>query len=219
MNSALKKDIDKFQNTYYNFKITKNENCAILSGIITVFDVNDVPWENYGIDVFVPTNNYPHVTPIVVETTKNIDRSWGFHISDEGLCCLAIPHKLILAKRSGINLINFYQEFIYPFFANHQYKLKTGKYANGEFAHHEKGILQFYKEELETDNLLYIEKIIQIGIGKVKIGNNDLCPICSIKKFKRCCKIKVLKIEKYGLEQLKKDMDIVKNEILKDNIL
>ena len=84
-----------------------------------------MPWGNYDIDVFVPTINYPQVTPIVVETTKNIERSWDFHISDEGICCLSIPHKLILAKRSGINLINFYRDFIYPFFANHQFKLKT----------------------------------------------------------------------------------------------
>ena len=186
MNSALKKDIHEFLNTYYNFKITKNESCVVVSGFIDVFDVDDVLWGNYDINVFVPTKNYPHVTPIVVETSKNIDRSWDFHISDEGLCCLAIPHKLILEQRSGINIINFYKKFIYPFFANHQYKLKTGKYANGEFAHHEKGILQFYKEELETDNLLYIEKIIHVGIGKLKVGNNDLCPICSENKFKRC---------------------------------
>ena len=210
MNSALKKDIDSFQNTYYNFEISENEKYVILSGIITVFDINNTPWENYGINIFVPTNNYPHVTPLVVETTKNIDRNWDFHISDEGLCCLAIPHKLILAKRSGINLINFYKKFIYPFFANHQFKLKTGKYANGEFEHQEKGILQFYKEELEIDNLLHIEKIIQVGIGKLKVGNNDKCPICKKNKFKKCCKSKVLKIEKYGIKQLEKDLDMVK---------
>jgi hypothetical protein len=215
MNSALKKDIHNFLNTYYNFKITVNEKCVILSGIITVFDINNVPWGNYDIDVFVPTINYPQVTPIVVETTKNIERSWDFHISDEGICCLSIPHKLILAKRSGINLINFYRDFIYPFFANHQFKLKTGKYANGEFAHLEKGILQFYKEELETDNLLFIEKVIKTGLGKLKIGNNDKCTICGDKKFKKCCKPKVLAIEKYGIKQLEKDLNIISNEILK----
>ncbi|WP_194766493.1 hypothetical protein [Tamlana sp. I1] len=220
MNSILKKDVNEFINRYYKFRVIDyNRNgCVLIEGYISIVDVNGDIWSaNYKVQIAIPVSNYPNVTPAVKEISTKIERNWDYHISEEGICCLAIPHKLLVAERRGINFTQFYQEFIYPFFTNHQHKLRTGKYANGEFEHHEKGILQFYSEELKTKDLTFTQKIIQAAIGKLKIGNNDKCPICNANKFKKCCKPKANKILRYGLKRLRDDLEIVNIELTKES--
>lgn len=216
MNSRLKRDLKEFLDTYYKFSVinaSENEH-TLLEGIINIVDVNGGIWDTaYKVRILIPHYNYPHVTPEIIEVSKNIERHLDFHISNDGICCLAIPHKLILAERSGIILVKFYQEYIYPFFANHQHKLRTGKYVNGEFEHYDKGILQFYREELKTKDLNYTKTIIETALGFIKIGNNDMCPLCNGHKFKKCCKPKVNLISKYGTKRLKEDLSIIETEI------
>ncbi|MBO3099498.1 hypothetical protein [Gelidibacter pelagius] len=217
MNSRLRRDVSEFLNLYYNFNLVDiNRNgSVILEGQINIVDVLGSIWDTcYKVQILIPHLNYPNAIPEVKEVSKNIKRDWDFHISENGICCLAIPHKLILAERSGIVLIKFYQDFIYPFFVNHQHKLKTGKYVNGEFEHHEKGILQFYREELKTNDLKFTKKIIEAAIGRIKIGNNDQCPICNTGKYKKCCKAKADSILKYGLKRIKEDLNIYEIIIL-----
>lgn len=211
MNSRLKRDVSEFLDKYYKFSLVdRNRNgYVVLEGIIDIVDAVGSFWQtSYKIQIAIPHLNYPNTSPAVKEISNHIERHWDFHVSENGICCLAIPHRLILNERGGIVLIKFYQDFIYPFFVNHQHKVITGKYVNGEFEHHEKGVLQFYREELKTDDLKFIKRIIETAIGKIKIGNNENCPICNSGKHKKCCKPKADGILKYGLKRIKEDLKI-----------
>lgn len=108
----------------------------------------------------------------------------------------------------GIVLTEFYMNLIYPFFANHQYKLKAGIYANGEYEHFEEGIVQFYKEEFGLENHERILKHLKLALGILKAQPNSKCPICGDIKYKKCCKKITDQLMIYERQRLFKDVEI-----------
>jgi ubiquitin-protein ligase len=194
MNSCLKKDVEGFLETYFNFSINaemETQNCLVLDGVIDVIDMEGVFWQNYEVRILFPKLNYPNVIPEVYEISSKIDRAIKFHIDTNGKCCLDIYHKLVLEQRRGINIIEFYKKFVYPFFANHQFKIKTDSYAAGEYKHDIAGVVQYYKDEF------------------------DLTDFIIIKKHKKCCFMTVEKLKSYGNKLLIMDLKIFNEKLSK----
>lgn len=220
MNRDLKKALKFFLDRYLKFEVNYNEtddSKLVLQGVIDIIDDNLQFWGNYEVKIIVPKIKFPHVIPYVIETSKKIKRDTSFHISDEGLCCLDIPHKLEIERSRGISLVDFYQNYIYPFFANHQYKLKTKKYAGEEYDHFHKGIEQFYKEEYHlTDNQKIIE-YLEYALEFKKAERNKQCPICGKPKYKNCCRLLVDKIKRYGKNQLQIDLEGFRSALKKED--
>ncbi|XMO85036.1 hypothetical protein AAFN75_09580 [Algibacter sp. AS12] len=209
----MDKHIKQFLERYHNFSLidSKKKHGASLRGIITVVDENDQVWADYDVRIEIDST-YPYTIPSVYEVSKLIERNWDFHISKSGKCCLDIHHSLLLKMRAGIDLTDFYQNVIYPFFANHQYRIDDGNYANGEYKHFEKGIIQYYKEELDLSETDYILKLLESAILDSKHERNIVCNICGSSKFKRCCLSKINKLKLFGKDQLKVDYEIFKKQ-------
>ena len=213
MNSQLKTDLKSFLEHFYKFELidSKNPDAIVIVGVIDIVDEADEHWESYKIKINFNKNDYPNVIPSVFELSNKISRNWDFHISKKGECCLDISHELINQKRRGIVLTNFYKDLIYPFFANHQYLLKKGNYANGEYLHDDKGVVQFYEEEFGLTETNKIIEILKLALGKSKAERNKECPICGNPKYKKCCKPIVNKLIIYGWKQLESDLEMFKN--------
>tara|TARA_R110002050_G_scaffold171077_7_gene303022 strand:+ start:1144 stop:1809 length:666 start_codon:yes stop_codon:yes gene_type:complete len=216
--SLLKRDIAKFLEVYHKFdNVTLDKhNCEALYGEISVVDEKKQHWKNYKVLITINTS-YPHTIPSVYEMSDVIERDWDFHISKKGACCLDITHDLILKRNTGINLIEFYRDVIYPFFANHQYRISKGHYANGEYDHHEAGIIQYYRTKLGLKDPLYIINLINKAIKGDKFEANKDCPICGNPKYKKCCRPLVNKLRLYGKQQLESDL-ITFNKISESKI-
>ncbi|WP_299248856.1 hypothetical protein [uncultured Aquimarina sp.] len=212
--TILDKHIKQFLNLYHSFSLVDSSKnyLSILRGVITVVDENNQVWSNYKVRIEI-VSTYPYTIPNVYEESQLIERNWDYHISKNGYCCLNIPHNLLLKKRRGINLINFYQTEIYPFFANHQYRLADGNYAKGEYAHFEQGIIQYYEEELGLNNIEKIIQLLNFAINNKKIEPNKTCVICGNLKFKKCCRSVYNKLRLFGKEQLLKDLKIFKKHL------
>lgn len=118
----------------------------ILEGDLDVIDTENNYCDTYLIKVIIPVKDYPNCIPLVFEISSKIKRDIDYHISADGQCCLDIPHRLIPMKQKGINLLDFINKVVYPYFANHYYKINTKKYANGEWGHRVLGSIQYYKE-------------------------------------------------------------------------
>lgn len=215
MKSQLKKDLDSFLERYYNFELidSKNENVIVIVGVIDIVDEADIHWGSYKIKIAFNKNDYPNVIPSVFELSDLINRNWDYHISKKGKCCLDIPHQLFKLRTRGIELSDFYKNVIYPFFSNHQYKLKSGKYANGEYEHFESGIVQFYREEFGLIDPKIIIKHLELALVKRKAEPNLACPICGKLKYKKCCRPKVYKLIPFGYEQLQFDLELFKKRL------
>ncbi|WP_430928926.1 hypothetical protein [Polaribacter marinivivus] len=215
MNYRLRKDLNDFLDTYFKFVINEkytNQDYLVLDGNVDVIDTKGNFWNDYFIRLLIPISNYPSVIPSVYEISEEIEREDDFHISKKGECCLDIHHKLILEKRRGINLIAFYKKYIYPFFANHQYKIKTNMYANGEYKHDVEGVVQFYNDEYNLSNSESIVKYIELALGVRKADRNKECIICGGRKYKNCCFLTVEKLKSFGSRILKTDLEIFKNK-------
>lgn len=211
-------DIDSFLNKYYSFKKVESPKVGLLAleGKISVLDKENKLWGQFEVLILIKENEYPFTTPVVIEKSEVIDRDWNFHISKEGICCLDIPHKLLKSKRRGITFEQFYRNVIYPFFANYLYKESTGNYANGEYKHHFDGIAQFYKEEFELEDFEKIIDLLETAINGIKHQPNSECPFCGSPKYKKCCRKKVYNLRGYGLNQLRIDSALFRQNILKN---
>ncbi len=219
--NTLKKDVDGFLNKYFAFEKVESPKTGYLAleGKISVLDRNDRLWGQFEILILVNEKNYPYTIPIVIEKTEIIERDWDFHISKEGECCLDIPHKLLKIKKRGILLEEFYREVIYPFFANYHYKIATDKYANGEYEHHFKGILQFYEEEYGLKDFKQTIKLLKTTINGIKYQPNNKCPLCCGGiKYKKCCRKIVYSLRQYGIPQLNKDLELFEKLLEQDEL-
>lgn len=206
MKSITQNDIDKFIQLYPQFSISRTSNERIdLKGIIDVIDTQGNYWGNYEVKIVIPTYKYPNIIPQVYELSTKIIRDNDWHISKKGECCLDITHKLILIQKKGIDLISFYQNKIYPFFANHQYKLKTKNYANGDYPHEFDGIQYFYAQELNLTDTDLIIKILKLITAKRLPKKESVC-ICGESKFKHCHLPIVTNLILFGEQRLKLDL-------------
>lgn len=188
-NLTLNKDINAFLDLYSTFKYDKRrENkFSILRGIMDICDTSGLYLGySFEIKIYIDKEKYPYCVPIVVELSKLIERDESWHINNDGVCCLDIDHKLEFLSKTGINIIAFYQEVIYPYFANTVYKMNTGKYANGEYLHNFNGVIQFYNEDLMESNSDIIISILKSILENKIPGRNSICICGSNRKFKKC---------------------------------
>lgn len=218
--TLLKRDLAKFLEVYHKFEnvTLEKHDCEALYGEIAVVDKKKQHWKNYKVLITVHAS-YPHTIPSVYEMSDVIERDWDYHISKKGACCLDITHDLILKRNTGINLIEFYREVIYPFFANHQYKIAEGDYANGEYKHFEDGIIQYYETKLGLIEPLLTVKLITEALENRKLEANKECPICSNQKHKKCCRPIINKLRLYEKKQLMKDLAVFEKLLSKNNTI
>lgn len=165
--------------------LIKSNSIWLINGVIDVIDEEGGYWDSYEVSIIVP-DDYPKSLPILVETSNKIERHIDWHMNSNGVCCLSTQAKMFYDLGEDITLLKWLNEFAHPFLANHVYRVKTGHYANKEFSHGNKGILEGWKEiiqlEDETQVLTYLEQMI--GIKRLSLNQQCFCG--SGKKYKRC---------------------------------
>lgn len=213
MKAGIEKDIENFINIYPKFSIIEfnNTNIVKLQGIMDIVDIEGIYWDSYEIIILLSKKNYPNIIPVVYEVSEKIKREDDWHISMTGECCLDITHKLILLQNKGIDLISFYQNKIYSFFANHVFKKHTGEYANGDYPHQFDGIKYFYKNDLGISDIGLIIKLLA-HITKGRLPQKTAICICGHNKFKHCHLPTVTKLIAFGKKRLLEDLKLFKLE-------
>lgn len=218
MKVSIQKDIKKFVEKYPKFSMIPidNTNYIKLQGVIDIVDIEGVYWDSYEISILLLKQNYPHITPKVFETTEKIKREDDWHISVNGECCLDIIHKMILLENKGIDIISFYQNKIYPFFANHAFKLKTGEYANGDYPHQFDGIKYFYENDLRLKDV-DLTILLLTSITNHKLPSRNAICLCKQRKYKYCHLPIAKKLMLFGQKRLLDDLLFFKLESLQSS--
>lgn len=161
------------------------DNLWVIDGKLDVIDINGYCWDTYQVKIILP-NNYPLNMPILIETSNKIIRDADWHINKQGVCCVGTLAKQYRELSDGITLISWLDRFVIPYFANHIRRLELGSYANGEFAHGVAGILEYYKELFQTQDVnSTLVRLRQVS-GINSYSKNALCFCGSGKKYKRC---------------------------------
>jgi len=156
----------------------------VISGSIDVVDGDGGYWDTYDVNIIIP-KNYPFELPFLIETSKKIIRHEDWHNRD-GVCCLSTNAKMFSTLGRDISLFNWLEKFAHPFLANHVYKIKTGNYANNEFDHGTRGIVQGYCEIFNLISAQEVAHRLHLILGTKRLGRNDPCFCKSGKKYKKC---------------------------------
>ena len=204
----LQKDIQAAMELFpkLKFKYNSESKDFFLIGTIDICDTKGNYWDSFEVLIIIE-KGYPYTIPILIETSNKIPRCEDRHISEEGICCLDIPHNILLMEKRGINLASFIRTKIYPYFANQLYFNKEGKYASGEWLHDDDGIIQFYKTVLRIEDKTLAINIINSILNNNIPHRNDPC-LCKKDKFKRCHYDSVILLKDLGKERLVKDLEI-----------
>lgn len=191
------------------------DNTWKINGVIDVIDDEGGYWDSYEVSI-VMLDDYPDSLPILVETSNKIERHIDWHMISGGVCCLSTQAKMFYELKGDITLVKWLNEFAHPFLANHVYRLKTGHYANEEFSHGNKGILEGWKKIIQVEDNIQILTYLQQMIGIKGLSLNQKCFCGSGKKYKRCYllnrKDHLLNIP---TSQIVKDINALSKEIYK----
>ncbi|MGB5928244.1 MAG: hypothetical protein WBH03_08705, partial [Cyclobacteriaceae bacterium] len=156
----------------------------LIEGSIDICDPEGNYYDSFEITILVP-DTYPHCIPTVREISDKLDKRGNWHFNRDESCCLDIYHRLLREGKPGIHILTFVKDKVYPYFANQVYRLKEGKYANGEFMHNEMGNIQFYLEDLKFPSLFIATKTLSLILDRKRIINKK-CFCGSTRSLKKC---------------------------------
>lgn len=160
-------------------------NIQKIAGTIDVIDDEGRYWDSYHVLIIIP-DKYPNDLPVLIETSKKIERHIDWHIIGEGICCLSTQSKMFYELKDDITLLRWLDKFAHPYLANHVYKLKTGRYANEEFSHGTLGIIEGWNQILHSNDTKQTLSLLKRMAGIESMAFNQLCFCNSGKKYKRC---------------------------------
>jgi hypothetical protein len=154
-----------------------------IKGSIDVIDDEGFIWDNFDVKIIIP-KTLPEELFQLHETGKRIPREAYWHNSIT--CCLSTNATIYFILAEDVTLLNWLNRFAHPFLANYVYKRKTGHYANGEFEHETKGIIEGYEKLFGLSGVSEVSAKLETLCSLLKLERNDLCFCGSQIKFKKC---------------------------------
>lgn len=204
--SVFEKDFSAVQELFPKLKYasSKNKGAWIIKGELDICDQAGRYWGTFQIGIFIPAA-YPFVVPVIWEQSHLIPRKADWHISQNGVCCLDIHHRLLEWSRRGIKFEEFMLSKVYPYFANQLYRLEEKVYAGEEYKHGVIGVAQFYQEDLCLNQVQAVAFLEMLTSGQFP-GRNDPCPCGMGEKMKYCHKNSIAFLQSLGRKQLLLDL-------------
>lgn len=179
------KDIDKALLNYPLLERTIINGHNAVVGEVQLHDENREEFDRYSVLISFPSA-YPKCFPKVKETSNKIPRKDFRHVNPDNTLCLAVePEELAIAK-NGISFKFFLDKILVPHLARETYRGITGKYPEGEYAHGNEGIWEYYESILGKKDRYAIIKELELIVNSTWPLRNDKCSCGSEKKFKKC---------------------------------
>lgn len=153
-----------------------------IDGEIDVIDDEGSYWDTYKVKIIFP-EKFPEKLFELYEVGGKIPKEPDWHNSSS--CCLSTNAIIYSELGDDLNLLNWLSKFAHPFLANHVYRLKTKKYANGEFKHYTAGIIQGYEKLFDLSGVRSVFHRLK-GMCHILNDRNAKCFCNSGKKIKNC---------------------------------
>lgn len=205
LKEILAKDIDATLECYPELQLISNKKNTFLKGIYTIKDNLGIVQGEYEIAIIIP-KKYPNEFPMLYELSQKImPRVDNRHIDTNGLACVEIDQNIVLKSKKGITIKEFIEKYVHRYFC-WQLRYDAGdRDGLEEWAHYDKGTLQFYREKLQLDAIESIIEILKVLCENSLPQRNDPCICCSNQKYKYCHQNLIEEIIDLGMERLKKD--------------
>lgn len=206
------KDIDQALISYPLLERTIVNGHYAVIGEVQLVDKTKVEFDRYSVFISFPSA-YPNCFPKAKETSNKIPKVASRHINYDGTLCLAVEPEEKAISKNGIKFKFFLDKILVPHLARETYREITGEYPEGEYAHGNVGIWEYYEILLGKKDRYAIIKELELIINSTWPLRNDKCSCGSEKKFKKCHQpiwLEVMKSgENYTIEKLKQ----LKNEL------
>lgn len=210
--SRLQKDINKAIEFYPLLQLDENSQFIKVFGEIILADPELGEFDRYSVSVSF-LKCYPYCFPKVIEVSNKIPKVDYRHVNPDGSLCLAVPPEERLITKNGITFKFFLDKVLLPHLSRETFREINGEYEDGEYAHGNEGIWQFYIKNLGiTDKNKIISELEQI-VGSNWLSRNETCFCGSKRKFKQCHLNRWQEIKRMGDDYLKNQIETLKNDI------
>ncbi len=173
------------------------------------FTVNHV----YSIELLIPLDS--DNLPSVYDIGNEIDSKYQHYYADRKLC-LETDTTIRLRFSDGIDLIEWMDEFVEPYFFSYEYYQRFGVFPFGERPHGLEGIIDTYKEQFHENDPVIVLQLMKYIVTNQYRGH-QLCP-CGSKKRLRDCHGDVLfpcMTDQHKREIVSSDVGLIIKEIKK----
>lgn len=169
----------------FNFKYYENsQGIPELKGFLPLVSVLGELIDSYQIRI-VCSSEYPLRFPLVYEVGGRIPINIDWHVHGDGHACIcSIPEEVILCS-NGINLKDFIEDQVKPYFYNQKYREMNGFFLK-ERSHGLKGNIEFFQEVFKTKNLYHIAKTLHYIKSNPEPNRVQNCFCGSGNKYRSC---------------------------------
>jgi hypothetical protein len=177
----IKKEI---QSNYPDLHVHIENEKVFIRGSFPITFENEI-LDRYQVEIEFPLD-YPDSVPIVREIGGRIPRAVDSHIIPAtGQCCLFLPDERWKAHPKGSSFLDFLNGPVRNFFLG-QTMVRLGQsWPFGEHAHGIKGIIEYYKGLLETEDVFTILNYLDY-MSKPVIKGHWSCPCGSGNRLRKC---------------------------------
>ncbi|MDQ3801963.1 MAG: hypothetical protein M3384_21270 [Acidobacteriota bacterium] len=178
MNDRIKRVLDKYPTLEFN------EQTQRFTGFLFASESDG---DRYFVEIDITP--FPKFFPQVWETGERIPRENDRHCftEDGSLCFTTRPKEELLLQTKILSLTGFIEHILIPYLQNNSHFEMHGEYKFGEHSHSSQtSNYETYKELLDIDNPLLIEKVLESLVKGIKIKPNERCYCGSNLKIKRC---------------------------------
>ena len=154
--------------------------------------------------------DFPKRIPDIIEKSQKIPSNFE-HVNSDRTLCLAVDTDMLINLKESKNLLIWFNKYVVSFFFTCMFFDRYGKFPYGERSHGDEGVIEFYKEIFNTENIEAIFRLLQFATGKEKQSKNSLCPCGSHIKYRKCHLKQIEKIQ--DIEEVKRDLYIIRKRI------
>ena len=146
--------------------------------------------------------------PFITEIGEHIDKKYQHKYGNNGLC-LGITTEILTncCTNNIFDLLLWFDNFVIPYFFSYEYYNLTGKYPFGERSHGNQGILEYYMDIFNLQNINQAYNFIKFASTLKQYRGHFLCPCGSNKKIRNCHKNELIKtFDAYVKERILVDL-------------
>ncbi|SKB64101.1 YecA family protein [Daejeonella lutea] len=134
-----------------------------------------------------PSEFYPLRFPFVFELEGRLPFNIDWHVFEDGRCCIkSLPEEILICK-TELNISQFIEEQVVPYFFNQKHRELFGYYLK-ERSHGSQGHIEFFEDVFKTNNLNRIAKALFHISRNYKPSRVDKCFCGSSLKYRKCCR-------------------------------
>lgn len=165
------------------------EGTAVVRGTFAVRSPEGRVLDRYQVSIELPPD-YPRTVPVVREVGGRIPWKKEFHVDPDGKACVLLPDERWRCFPEGAPFRQFLDGPVLHFFLGQSLVALGEEWPFGEWAHGKKGIDEYYRELLGTDDPRTVDRVLYV-LAKLNLKGHWDCPCGRGRKIGRCCQSRI----------------------------